>query len=259
MQELRTLSGLERQEQIAEMIMREQRITTGVICEVFGVSEATARRDLETLDEDGRIRRVHGGAIAIHRAPPELPILQRESEQAEEKARIGHAAATLVPDGASVFLGSGTTVLEVARCLRQRSNLTIITNSLSVINALADLPGLNLIAIGGVFRPSELSFIGHLAEQIIQEMHVDIVFIGARAINLKQGLTNDYLPETLTDRAILKVGRKAVLVADRTKFGRIATAFLASLESIDTVVTDQQISEEYINELEANEISVIRV
>ena len=98
------------------------------------------RRDLETLDALGRIERFHGGAKSVRKAPPELPILRRTLEQAEEKARIGLAAAALVKDGETLFLGSGTTVLEVAKHLHDRQQLTVITNSLLVLNELSPSP-----------------------------------------------------------------------------------------------------------------------
>jgi DeoR/GlpR family transcriptional regulator of sugar metabolism len=133
----------ERQTQILFLLNQNGSLSVAEVVERFSISEATARRDLESLASQGKIQRVHGGAIAIQQAPPELPVLERQSEQSDEKQRIGKAAAALVPDGASVFLGSGTTVLEIARV--EHTNLTIITNSLSVINTLANIPGLNLI------------------------------------------------------------------------------------------------------------------
>jgi DeoR family transcriptional regulator of aga operon len=248
----------ERHKQILALLGRQGSLSVTQIVEQFAVSEATARRDLELLASQAKVQRVYGGATAIQQAPPELPVLERQTEQSDEKLRIGQAAAALVPNGASLFLGSGTTVLQVARCLREHSELTIFTNSLPVINALADLPGLNLIGLGGIFRHSELSFIGHITEHILAEIHVDMVIIGTRAINLQQGLTNDYLPETMTDRAILEVGRRVVLVTDHTKFGRISMASLAPLESVDTVVTDIGTPEEYLRELESRSVGVIR-
>jgi DeoR/GlpR family transcriptional regulator of sugar metabolism len=240
------------------LLIRQGSLSVAEIVERFSVSEATARRDLEVLCSQGKVERVYGGAIAIQQAPPELPALERQAEQAAEKLRIGQAVAALIPNGASIFLGSGTTVAEVARCLRHHSNLTIFTNSLSVMNVLADVAGLDLVCIGGTFRRSELSFIGPLTEQILAEIHVDLVILGARAINLQQGLTNDYIPETMTDRAILRVGQQVILATDHSKFGRISTAFLASLESIHTIVTDAGMPEEYLHELEARKMIVIR-
>lgn len=200
---LDTLSNIERQQKILTFLSNQKRISVTEICEMFAVSEATARRDLEVLTDQKHLQRVHGGAISLKQAPPELPILQREAEQAEEKRHIALAAANLVKDGDIVFLGSGTTVLEVARVLKNRKSLTIITNSLPVLNILSGLLEITLIALGGMLRDSELSFIGHITEQSLAEIRVDKVIMGVHAIDLENGLTNDYLQETMTDRAIL--------------------------------------------------------
>ena len=241
------LSSLERQNQILQLVVQNQRISVSEVCETFEVSEATARRDLETLADQGKIQRVHGGAIALTKAPPESPILQRKDEQANEKIHIGQAAAALVHDGESVFLGSGTTVLEVARALRTHKNLTVITNSLPVVNVFAGLENINVICMGGMLRDSELSFIGHITEQALAEVRADKVFIGTRAISLEHGLTHEFLPETQTDRAILKSGQEIIVVADHTKFGRAATVLLAPLERIHTIVTDNNTPQDFLD------------
>jgi DeoR family transcriptional regulator of aga operon len=251
------ISSLERQNQILQIIHRSQRISIAELCESFLVSEATARRDLETLASEGKIQRVHGGAIALTQAPPEQPILQRQNEQPQEKLRIGRAAAELVRDGETVFLGSGTTVLEAARSLRGRHNLTVITNSLPVINALAGLEEITVICLGGMLRDSELSFIGHITEQALAEVRADKVLIGTRAISLEHGLTHEYLPETMTDRAILKAGQEIIVLADHTKFGRAATVLLAPIESVQTIVTDGQSSQDFIEAVQQRGLRVV--
>lgn len=232
-----TLSSAERQENILLLLAQRQRVTIEQICQAYKVSAATARRDLETLASRGRLQRFHGGAFALKQAPPELPILQRSSDQVEEKCSIARSAAALIQEGETVFLGSGSTVLQLAQELRRFSRLTVITNSLAVINALSAAPGISLVSLGGVFRPSELSFIGHITEQALAEVHADHVFIGIRAIDSDLGLFNDHLPETMTDRAILKAGQTVVVLADHTKLGRVSTAFVAPLNAIDVVVT----------------------
>jgi DeoR family transcriptional regulator of aga operon len=118
MKDTNGLSSYERRQQLLRWIERNGRISVAQICEHFGVSEATARRDLEALAEEGNIQRVHGGAILIRQAPPEPPLFQREREQFLEKQRIGQAAAALVQDGETIFLASGTTTLAVAYHLR---------------------------------------------------------------------------------------------------------------------------------------------
>jgi len=253
---LNSISSFERQQELTHLLEREGRLSVAQICEQFKISEATARRDLDALSEQGVIRRVHGGAVLIRQATPEDPILRRSNEQEGEKERIGRVTAALVQDGETVFLGSGTTVLQVAHHLVKRK-ITVITNSLPVINLMSEKENVSLISLGGVLRDSELSFIGHIAEQALYEVRADKVIIGIRAVSLEQGLTNDYLPETLTDRAILNAGRETIVVADHTKCGVISTAFLAPLTSIRTLVTDGATDPDFIESLRAKDINVI--
>jgi DeoR/GlpR family transcriptional regulator of sugar metabolism len=247
----------ERQKQILSLLSQQGRLSVAEIVSQFSISEATARRDLETLASQGKAQRVHGGVIAMEQAPPELPILEREQEQADEKARIGHAAASLVENNETVFLGSGTTVLEIARNLRDHKNLTVITNSLPVLNILAGNKEITVVSLGGMLRESELSFIGHITEQALSEVRVDKVFMGTRGVSLEHGLTNDYLQETLTDRAILKIGREVLIVADHTKVNRVATVLLAPLNSMHIFVTDSRADKKFIQALKKQGISVI--
>jgi DeoR/GlpR family transcriptional regulator of sugar metabolism len=249
----------ERQKKILSLLARQGRLSVTEIVEQFSISVATARRDLESLASQGKVRRVHGGVISVEQAPPELPILERENEQTEEKVRIGRAAAELISDKETVFLGSGTTVLEVARNLRNHRGLTVITNSLPVLNMLAGAKEITVISLGGMLRDSELSFIGHLTEQALAELRADKVIIGARAVSLEQGLTNDYLPETQTDRAILKVGGEVILVADNSKVNRVSTTFLAPLTDVHKLVTDKQTPRGFISALNKRGIGVIVV
>ena len=254
-----TYSGLERREQLIRFVESHERVTVNEICETFLVSPATARRDLEALEQGGKIRRFHGGALAIRNAPPEPPFVERSEVQAEEKRRIGQAAAALIKDGETVLLGSGTTVLEVARNLRERRNLTVMTNSLLVMNMLADVPSITLIGLGGILRSSEKSFIGHLTEQALDELHVSKVIMSIRSIDLDTGLTNDYLPETQTDRKILSIGREVIMVADHTKCERVSSVFLASLSIVHTFVTDTQVPVAFASALQDLGIQVITV
>lgn len=178
-------SSYERQARLLSYIQAHQRISVPQVVEAFAISVATARRDLDALAERGHVQRVHGGAVALQQAPPEPPVMQRTDEQAVEKRRIGQAAAALVQEGETLFLGTGSTVLEVARNLRQRANLTVITNSIPVVNMLAGAPGVTLVCLGGELRKSEMSLIGHIAEQALAELRTSRVILGIRAIDLE--------------------------------------------------------------------------
>jgi DeoR/GlpR family transcriptional regulator of sugar metabolism len=260
---LSDLSNVERQERIALHISAHGRASIDELVRLFGVSQATTRRDLEQLAEAGRLERVHGGARSILRDPAsaalsERPALEREREQLIEKQQIGRAAALRVADGETVFIGSGTTTLEVARNLRNHAQLTVITNSLLVVNALADAPHIEIIALGGQLRRSEMSLIGTSAEHALADVRADKVIMGIRGIDANAGLTNAYLPETLTDRAILKIAREVILVADHSKFGRIAPAFVAPLSAAHEIISDTGLSSAGAAAISAHGVRIIR-
>ncbi len=243
-------------DQIRSFIEQEQRTTVDAIAERFNVSAATARRAIGALSDQGEVARFRGGALALQRSPRELPALHRQMDQRAEKSRIGKAAANVVTDGETVFLGSGTTTLEVARNLINRRDLTILTNSMLVIKALIPATDVMVIALGGMLRKSELSFIGHPVEQALQEMRATRVIMGIRAIHPEHGLMNDYLPETLTDRAILKMGGEVVIVADHTKCGRVAPAFVAPVSMVGTLITDNGVPNDFVEAMEGKRVAV---
>lgn len=248
-----------RSERIRLFVEQHGRVTVAEIAETFAISSATARRAILALAEAGEVRRVHGGAIAIHHAPPELPILQRVGDQPEAKQRIAEAAARLAGDDETIFLGSGSTTIEVAKALFHRKNLTVLTNSLAVLDVLIDAPDVTLVVLGGELRRSELSLIGFITEAALKEVRASKVIMGIRAIHPDHGLTNDSLPEARTDREILAMGGQVIIVADHTKCGRISAAFVAPVTVMDTLITDVDTPDAFIETLEANQIRVIRV
>jgi len=231
-------STVERQRLLLAWIEERQRVNVPEITARFAISPATARRDLEALAGEGKVRRIHGGALAVRRAPPEPPVLQRALEQADAKQRIAAVAAALISDGETVFLSSGTTVMAVAHALRTRRNLTVFTNSLLVVNALADTPDVEVILLGGTVRASESSLVGALTLHTLAELRAIKVIFGVRAIDLEHGLTNNALEESLIDREILRIGSEVIVVADHTKLGRVATVFVAPLDVVGILVTD---------------------
>jgi len=247
----------ERKRKISRFVVENKKATVTELSELFGVSESTIRRDLEELDEQGVIQRAHGGAVVVERAAPEPPIIQRMVENEEAKRSIGQAAAELVRDGETVFLGSGTTTLEVARNLMGRNNLTVITNALNIANLFAGKPNITVIVVGGLLRHSELSMIGHITEQVLKELRADKVIMGMRAISIEEGLTNDYLPETMTDRTIIQFAPEVILVADHSKFGKVSTALVAPITSINKIITDSGVPAEIIDEIKALGVEVI--
>jgi DeoR/GlpR family transcriptional regulator of sugar metabolism len=254
-----SLLRVERLSRIRKIVEQTGRVTTVELSSQFDVSESTIRRDLEELDGMGWIQRTHGGAVRSERATKEPPMLQRIEEGHAEKIRIGAAAASLVKEGETIFLGSGTTVLEIAHQLPLEIHLTVITNSLPVVNELVNRPNIDLIVIGGMLRQTELSMVGHIAEQAVREFRADKVFMSMRAIDARHGFTNDYLPETMTDRAILSIAPQVIIVADHTKFDKVSSVLVGQITIADIIITDDFGPSDSLNELSEIGVKVVKV
>lgn len=248
--------AVNRQEAVVNYINIKTECTVEQLCNHFNVSEATIRRDLTELDELNRINRISGGARAVQRSEPEPPLNSRMTFVADEKVEIGKKAATLVNEGDTIYISSGTTAYQAARFLTDKKKLTIITNSLPVIDLIGRFPHITLISLGGILRHSEQSFVGPTTEHALLELRSDKAILGVRAIHSDQGLTNDALPETQVDRLVFKISSKIIIVADHTKFDKIAPLVLAPLDSISTIITDKM-NRDQIQKYKENEVDVI--
>lgn len=227
-----------RQEALVVYINEKVECSVEELCAYFKVSEATIRRDLTELNELKRINRVSGGARTVLTSDPEPPLNSRMSLVTDEKVEIGKKASQLIEDDETVYISSGTTAFQTARFLTDRKKLTIITNSLPVIDLISRYPNITLIALGGILRHSEQSFVGPTTEQALKELRADKAILGVRAIHSEHGLTNDALPETQVDRLVLQIASNVIIVADHRKFEKIAPLVLASIDSVTTIVTD---------------------
>jgi len=247
----------ERHRQILAAIRGNQHATVGALSRTLGVSDVTIRRDLSELAARGMLRRAHGGAVAAAPVPLEPPVIQRMTQDESCKASIGRAAAALISDGESVFIGSGSTASYVARHLADRKNLTVVTNALTVAMELATAEQITVVVTGGVMRASELSLIGHITNQALREVRANKIIIGIPAICLEDGLTNDYLPEVLTDRTIIEMATELILVVDHTKFGKVGSAYVAPVTRVTTLVTDWEADPDMLRGYEELGIRVV--
>lgn len=247
----------ERKDSIKQYVYQEGLATVAELSDLLRVSPATIRRDIDELASRNLVKRIHGGITLPNSARREPRILQRRHFQAEEKQKIGKAAAQLIQDDETVFLGSGSTVLEVAENLEGRRNLTVITNSLLVEDLLVKESGINLVMTGGFLNKPESSLIGHLVKTSLSELRADKVVMSIQAIHLQQGLTNNDLIETMTDRAICNFSPHRILVADHTKFNKASASFVAEISVITTLITDSKTPTDFLKELENMGIKVI--
>lgn len=247
----------ERHSKILQELQNHGQVTATELSKTFGVSEITIRRDLRELANEGSLRRIYGGAVTVHPEETEPPVVQRISYNEEVKKMIGRAAAELVHDGDSVFIGSGSTTTYVARNLVGKGKITVVTNALNIAMELAMAEEITVIIIGGMMRSSELSMVGHIAEKSLQEVRLDKIILGIPAIHFEKGLTNDYLPEVMTDRMLLGMTNKVILVADHTKFNKVCSAYLAPITAVTTLVTDYLTDKIYLDQIKDLGIAVV--
>ena len=205
----------------------------------LGVSDMTVRRDIERLDAEGLLERVHGGAIALlPRAADEPGFSAKSSLMTAEKHAIALAAAALVEPGATIGISAGTTTYEFARAIRNIPALTVVTNSVPVAQLLHEGSGNHVVVLtGGVRTPSD-ALVGPVAVSALKGLHVDRLFLGAHGIDRNAGLTTPNLVEAETNRALVGASRSVCVLADHTKVGIVGLSTFMALDEVDTLITD---------------------
>ncbi|HEY1661320.1 MAG TPA: DeoR/GlpR family DNA-binding transcription regulator [Verrucomicrobiae bacterium] len=247
-----------RHDNLRELIRGSGVIRVEEICRRLNVSPATVRRDLDQLEAAGAIRRVHGGAVSVESRLDEPLFDDKASIAAREKNRIAEAALKFVETGDTIYLDGGSTVLEFARLLRERTNITVVTNSLRAAHELAGR-GPRLILIGGELRRLSQTMVGPLTRFTLQELHVDKAFMGTIGMTMKEGLTTTDPSEAFTKELVMSRARQVILLADSAKAGKVSFARAGRLENIHTLITDKELDKEFAKELTKTGIKLIKV
>jgi DeoR family transcriptional regulator of aga operon len=229
---------------ILRELLRSGEITVEQMAEEFGVSPSTIRRDLRDLEQQGLLRRTHGGAVSVEPALYEpfrhvSSFGEQEQQCAAEKRRIGLAAAELIADGEIVSIGAGTTTTQVARSIRHRKNITVVTNAVNIAMELSHRSDLKIFMSGGFLSPDWFALVGASAIQSVSEMFVDEIFVGVDGIHAEHGLTTNYPDQAAIHRQMLRQARFRVVVADHRKLGVTGASLIWPTNEIDLLITDK--------------------
>ncbi|MDV3123305.1 DeoR/GlpR family DNA-binding transcription regulator [Mycobacterium sp. 21AC1] len=234
----------ERQNAIAALVMSKGRASVAELAQTYDVTTETVRRDLATLDRAGVLRRVHGGAVparTLHLVEPGVG--ERETTRAEQKDAIATAAVDFFPlSGASVLLDAGTTTARIAAQLPTDRDLTVVTNSVPVAGRLACMPTVTLQLLGGRVRGLTQATVGEQALRVLDDLRVDIAFIGTNGISARHGLSTPDADEAAVKRAMVRAANFVVVAADSSKVGREDLVSFAPIGSVDALITDAEIS-----------------
>jgi len=250
-----------RRESITQQLARENVVRVTELSRQFGVSEVSIRRDLERLERQGLLQRVHGGAVAVAVGSGAGALASVPTPYMDEKRRIGIAAAALVRPGERVIFDSGTTVLEVARSLSSdqsdRGSLTAITSSLPIVQELGHRPWVNLLLLGGIYLPEYRVVAGPQTVENLRGLHADKMFLGTDGLTLDHGLTTANVLEAEVDRAMVRAAAQIIVVADSSKIGCAGLTTIIPLAEIHVLVTDRGAPEDFLEQLRSLGIQVI--
>ena len=231
--------AIERKNEILARLRSEQRVLVSELSAQYNVTEETIRRDLEKLEQEGYATKTYGGAILAESTKTDLSHSIRAKTNVEAKRKIAKTVAELVENGDHLMMDDSSTSLFVARELKKKKNLTIITNSIEIIIELANVESFSVLSTGGWLKENSLALVGHQAEQTIRSFHVDKAIISCKGIDTAHSITDSSEVHTLTKHAMISSARKTILAADSSKFGKVAFVQIAPLSALDTIVTEK--------------------
>ena len=248
----------QRRQEILNLIREDGQAKVQKLAQIFHVSDVTIRQDLEILEEMGFVQREHGGAFLKDVGSfATTGTLINESVCAREKKELAQKAVSLIQEGDSIILDSGSTTTELARLMTGFKNLNVITNALNIALILGGNPGINLIISGGEFKAPTLSLTGDMAAATFKGIHVNKCFLATAGISQEMQLTYPSLSDLVVKSAMIRAADKVYLLADSSKIGVSSFASLGRITLIDTLITDSKILPEQLEMFRELKVEVI--
>lgn len=239
--------ALERRNLILEKLQAEKRVVVSELSALYDVSEETIRRDLDKLEKEGLATKSYGGAVVNEDFSIDLPFNIRKNQNVTGKQKMAEIAASLVNDGEHIFLDASTTAVFVAKALKDKERLTVVTNSIEIILELSDVSGWNIISTGGAVKEGYLAFLGSRTEEVIRSYYVDKSIFSCKALDHHWGVMESQDAFASSKKCMMASGRKKILVLDSTKFDQTAFSVAGNLRDVNVVVTDTRPPEKWMD------------
>jgi DeoR/GlpR family transcriptional regulator of sugar metabolism len=249
--------AIERQRRILELLTEAGALRTAETAEALGVTDETVRKDFEVLEKRGELLRSHGGASLPEKVRGDVPFNERQAIRREEKKAIARVAAGRIRPNETIFLDASSTVLTLTEFLPIDMPLTVITNALNVINALADRPNIDLICTGGLHVAKSQSFVGLAAEKSLQRYHVHRMFLSGDGLHLERGLSESNSRQASFKERVIASAEDVVFLADHSKLGRKASYFFGEVADLGCVVSDEKADAGFVADLQAMGVEVL--
>lgn len=248
----------ERHQKIIELINERKSIRVTELSKIFSITEETIRRDLEKLENQKKLIRSHGGAVSINTSSTnEVSYQEREITNVNEKKQIAHEAVKQVVEGDKIILDASTTAWYMARELPD-INITVLTNSLKVATELSAKKEITVISTGGILRSESLSNVGPLAESSLESYHVNKAFISCKGLHLERGMSEANEQQARIKELMVNSADTVYIMVDHSKFGSQAFTRFSDLDSIDYVITDNQVDQQVVQQLTDRSLKLIK-
>jgi len=245
-----------RREKILEILGKKGRVKVNELSRAFNISEVTIRLDLTELENRGLIERIHGGAMSTHKAYYNMSLKEREKTNQEEKQKIAAMAASMIQDGDTVILNSGTTTLYTVRQLKNRKNVTLLTNSAAIAQEAGNGNNMNVILLGGNFNNNYSFSYGDDTLNQLMKYKADKLILSADGVSCESGITTYHFQEAEIDKRMIERANKTIVAADYSKIGRESFSFVSHISAVDCIITNANANEEEVNDIRSGGIEV---
>lgn len=252
--------AVERRNKIKEIITKNKSVLVPELAKLFEVTTETIRGDLEKLEKHGVLVRTYGGATLVEEQEQDMGYTERAAVNVEGKQRIGERAAKLIKNGETIFLDASTSSLYVAKNIKEKQGITVITNAERVVSELAGCDNIKVICTGGRLTPKNMSYCGRIAEECIRNnYYANKLFFSCRGATILRGLTESSEEEAEIKKAMLDRSEASIFLCDYKKLGKLGVPVIAELKSVDTFITDIKLSDEWRTVIDENDIELYEV
>ncbi|MCG8483675.1 MAG: DeoR/GlpR family DNA-binding transcription regulator [Clostridia bacterium] len=248
----------ERKEKILNIAKKNQKVVVPELSELFNVSPATIRNDLNELEKEGKLKRTHGGAIYNKHIGYELKSEEKKVKNVEGKMKIAKAAFELIEDGDIILIDTGTTTYQLAKLLKDTKSVTVVTNDIEIAFMMEEYENIELILIGGDLRKGFHCAVGAFATQILSSIYVDKAFIGANTYSSEGGVATPNASQSENKAVMMKSAAKNYLLIDSRKFGERSFVKFADGSDFDMIITDDGLDEKYVSEFKGTNLFICK-
>ncbi|MCI5699944.1 MAG: DeoR/GlpR family DNA-binding transcription regulator [Lachnospiraceae bacterium] len=242
--------AVERRNHILEKLQEEKKVVVSELSQLYDVSEETIRRDLDKLDKDGLCIKSYGGAILNENANIDMPFNVRRKRNPSGKQKIAEIVAERISDGEHIMLDASTTSIFIAKAIKHKKNLTVITNSIEIVIELSDVPDWTVISSGGEVKGEYLAMVGTNTVERLNSFNVEKSIISCKGFDLEKGFTDSNEQFAQAKQAMMRAGDKCILAVDSSKFGTVSFSKIGDLDSVDTIITDKKPDQNLLDRFE---------